>query len=396
VRSRTDDAQRDAAGLADLVVTTASESTVEGGRFSEYTCKLGRLRLLLDHLGYDVAALSWRRNFAWLTAGGDNRVVDASDSGFGTILVTGDAVALAAANNEIARLVEEEVGDLGLNVFPYPWHAQLEGQAIATNAGLHGTVVTDQELEPFLAHVRPRLLLAEQRRMRALGRDAAAGFTECFSRIRLGETENVIAARLRLVLAHYSIETPVLLVGADDRISRFRHPIPTCQRLRGSVILVAGASRGGLMVALTRMGVFGGSASQELHDRFEASRRIEQVVQRASRAGATLDAILTNAIQAYGDQGYPDEWKLHHQGGIIAYSGREVIATPGDPTALRAGMAVAWNPSISGAKVEDTLLVGESPEILTRDERWPVDADGAPRLWIDTNHDEGERRRRCG
>jgi hypothetical protein len=36
-------------------------------------------------------------------------------------------------------------------------------------------------------------------------------------------------------------------------------------------------------------------------------------------------------------------------------------------------MAVAWNPSVHGSKIEDTALVTDSGiEILTRDERWPV------------------------
>ena len=78
----------------------------------------------------------------------------------------------------------------------------------------------------------------------------------------------------------------------------------------------------------------------------------------ASRPGASLGEVLAVARQAYADEGYPNEWRDHHQGGIIAYEGRERVAVPDDPTTIEEGMALAWNPSIAGVKVEDTIVVG--------------------------------------
>ena len=41
--------------------------------------------------------------------------------------------------------------------------------------------------------------------------------------------------------------------------------------------------------------------------------------------------------------------------------------------AVVAGQVYAWNPSIAGAKSEDTILVGESGnEVLTTIEGWPT------------------------
>ena len=45
---------------------------------------------------------------------------------------------------------------------------------------------------------------------------------------------------------------------------------------------------------------------------------------------------------------------------------RERIATPGDKTVLKAHHALAWNPSIVGAKSEDTIIIDDSGfEVLT-------------------------------
>jgi antitoxin VapB len=82
----------------------------------------------------------------------------------------------------------------------------------------------------------------------------------------------------------------------------------------------------------------------------------------ATREGATLGSVFAAAQRTYKAVGFPDEWRLHHQGGSIGYGARERIAVPGDSTSIRAGMAFAWNPSITGAKVETTFILDEGGE----------------------------------
>jgi hypothetical protein len=68
----------------------------------------------------------------------------------------------------------------------------------------------------------------------------------------------------------------------------------------------------------------------------------------------------------YAGAGYPDEWRLHHQGGLTGYGSREVIATPSTNHVIAPGQAFAWNPSITGAKAEQTFVLTEAgPEIVT-------------------------------
>lgn len=121
-------------------------------------------------------------------------------------------------------------------------------------------------------------------------------------------------------------------------------------------MLVIVAERWGLHVAATRFLELE-PPSPELVRAFESSRLVIERLRAATRPGATLGAILAAAKDAYREAGLPDEWRLHHQGGLIGYAARERIATPDDRMVVEAGMAVAWNPSVTGAKVEATDLV---------------------------------------
>ena len=63
------------------------------------------------------------------------------------------------------------------------------------------------------------------------------------------------------------------------------------------------------------------------------------------------------------------------------------MATPGDAAVLPAGAAVAWNPSLPGAKSEDTVLLAPDGglEVVTLDPRWPtttVAGRTRPAVWV--------------
>jgi Xaa-Pro dipeptidase len=92
-----------------------------------------------------------------------------------------------------------------------------------------------------------------------------------------------------------------------------------------------------------------------------------------SRPGRMLGELFGVLSHAYERQGFPEEWRKHHQGGLTGYSGREVFATPGDGTVLPDTCAVAWNPSVTGGgKSEDTVLVTQAGvEVLTRTPELP-------------------------
>ena len=77
--------------------------------------------------------------------------------------------------------------------------------------------------------------------------------------------------------------------------------------------------------------------------------------------------------EAYKTAGRPEAWQEHHQGGPTGYLTRDFVATPADRHMLVEGSAYAWNPSLPGLKVEDTVLLqGDTLSVLTEDPRWPL------------------------
>ena len=92
-----------------------------------------------------------------------------------------------------------------------------------------------------------------------------------------------------------------------------------------------------------------------------------------TRPGTPVREVFRRGLAAYAEQGFPDEWRLHHQGGPCGYQTRDYVATPTVGGLVLENQAFAWNPSITGAKNEDTILAtARGPQILTAARDWPM------------------------
>jgi Xaa-Pro aminopeptidase len=205
-------------------------------------------------------------------------------------------------------------------------------------------------------------------RYRRVGADTRAVLEEAASVLDPGMTELEAAAALSAAAWRRDLHSPVLLVAGAERIPRFRHPTPTSSVLGARAMLVGSLERGGLFASLTRYVHFEDPPA-DLARRFEITDDLlRRMREEATVPGRTLGEAFADLQRWYAEAGFADEWKLHHQGGIGGYRSREVIAKPGEPTVIRAGMAFAWNPSITGAKSEETFVLppgGGSAEVLT-------------------------------
>ncbi len=317
--------------------------------------RLDAVRALLEARAAPAALLSARRNVAWLIAGSDAHIVLSSEAAVASLLITPDAAVCITQNIEADRLAEEELPGLGIETVPVPWW---EPGAIGAEAERRaGTRPLDDEaLEAGLVPLRSVLAPLDRNRLGEIGSLGRRAVEDALGAVDAGATEDDLAAELvgRLV----GVRAPVVLVAADDRIARYRHPLPRGMPIHQRVMLVLVAERWGLHVAVTRFRELE-PPSGELARRVEAVADVERAMHEATRIGSTLGDVFEAAQAAYAEAGFPDEWRDHHQGGTIAYQGRESIATPGDPTRIEAGMAFAWNPSIAGAKAEDTFVLGE-------------------------------------
>lgn len=328
-----------------------------------------RLRELMDRR--DLGALLLRRsiNFAWYTGGADNRVDHASPFGVADVLVTHGAEYVFTNNIEAPRMREEQTPEI--EVIEHPWYGDEPG-AIRGAIGdvplgtdfpmLDATDVSD-EVAPLRYVLDPDAI----ERYRRVGTDAAAAVAEAASSLEPGMVEHEAAANLAAACRRRGLFSSVLLVAADGRIASYRHPIPHGDRITRRAMLVVSAERGGLYANVTRI-VHLEEPDAELERRQEACETIlRRMREEATRPGRTLADAFADCRRFYSEAGFPDEWKLHHQGGTTGYASREVIATPETLQEMRVGQAFAWNPSITGAKAEETFVLTKSgPIVITR------------------------------
>jgi Xaa-Pro dipeptidase len=317
--------------------------------------------------GYLVTSRPW--DVRWLLCG-RGRPVDSSSPVAGyTVVLDGERARVLYPDIEHPRVpLEEQLDELGFELESYPWH---EG---------HGL----EQTQPVLDELRLGLGEEERERYRRAGADAADAMREVLRGLYPEMSELDAAGDLAFEARRRGFTTPVVLVAGDQRQRIHRHPLPTTAALGRHALLAITAERDGLHVSLTRLGVFG-PPPDELKRLAQCAAEVDAVMLGASVPGATTGDILGIAAAAYEEQGFPEEWRLHHQGGLTGYRGREVFAVPGETTALPASCAVAWNPSITGgAKSEDTALVTEDGvEVVTRTEDLgEIETTGLPRAAI--------------
>jgi Xaa-Pro aminopeptidase len=347
------------------------------GRRAEVATKLDALRSWLDGEGLEAVVIGSQAGFAWVTAGGDAHVSLGDESAVGSVLVTADDAFLLTTNIEVARLLDEEVTGLGLTAEEWPWHEPDAPRATLERLCRADRAVSDlgslglDTAPPSLNRLRYTLLEPEVERFRRLGIDAAEATEAACAAARPGDTELDVSARLAHECRRRRILPLVDLVGSDERISRYRHPVPTAQRVRRTLLVALTGRRHGLHASLTRMVAFGGADDEQVV-RHRAVARVDARLLLESRPGAGLAEVFALGVEQYRAEGFADQWRLHHQGGLTGYGGREVFATPSAEHRLEASQAVAWNPSITGVKSEDTVLVTDhGPEVLTRTRSWP-------------------------
>lgn len=350
----------------------------------EFEEKRARVANWLGDVRMDGLLLRRRENFSWIACGADHGVERDSPVGAGALWVDAKGITLLAPSNEVARLDEEELDGLELEIVSWPWYKDAQSEVQRFVAGRRA--VCDAAFAGFadqresFAHLRYSLTDQEVARYRTLGRDAARTVESIARECRRGISERLLAARLEEALRSLGIEPTVLLVAADDRIDRYPHPTPTDARVNHRAMFSVCARRFGLTVALTRMVQFG-DLSVQMESKRQAVSEIDAGIIAASRPGAKGAALFERLLDLYSEAGYPGAWELHHQGGAIGYANRDWLAHPGQTESIRRRQAMAWNPRVAGTKSEDTIIVDENGfEVLTiGDGSWPerlIDADG--------------------
>jgi Xaa-Pro aminopeptidase len=349
-------------------------------RRAELATKLGRVGAWLEARGADALHVRRAENLAWITGGGD-LLVHREGAPIAEAIATGDALVVVTNRIEAARLEAEELPP-GVRVEVVPWSEP--GGRAARARGLLGARRVLDDADPDVAELRHPLLPVERARLAAIGEAASRALGDAASALDAGFTERAAAARLHGAIRAAGADLPVVLVAGEARLGHVRHPVPTDAPLGRVGLLVVCAQRFGLVASLSRLVAFG-SVAEPVAAALAKVLGVEASMLAATRPGVATEAVLDAARRAYAEAGVPDAWEDHHQGGPTGYLPRDWLAMPGERRPLRAGTAVAWNPSLPWAKSEDTFLLEEDGGLtnLTWDPRWPSEAvAGRPRARV--------------
>ena len=351
---------------------------------SEVSAKLKLIRNSLIETKAQGVRLKGTDWFAWATAGGSNTVLLTAETGVAEVLVTAENAWILTDEIEAQRLKDEEIPE----IFQFkinPW-ADVEARESfvkeVTNGGIvlcdraaYAPITTPHVEKPLPASLQAHkrvIMSSELERYREIGRKASAAMTEVLTAAKPTWTEYQLAGAGAEALWAKGLHPALTLVAGERRLPLYRHATPSGEQIGRQAMMVFCARGYGLYANLTRFICFGNLADEDkkLH---QDIREIEALALNLCQPGIPLNAVYDALKQAYEKSGYPNAIREHHQGGTTGYLAREIVANPNTTDTLAKNMAVAWNPSLPGAKIEDTFIILNDGKLenLTFDPDWP-------------------------
>lgn len=343
---------------------------------NEFYEKLRRIQALLEREKVDALYLRGVSNFAWLTCGAASHVNLAECYGNAQLLITKNKRFLITDNIEAPRLIQEErLLEQRWEILASDWRMTedpicrlTKGCKLGSDSLFPGSV----DLSNSIARMRANLTAPEIKRFKKLSQLCAQAMEATVRSVRPGQSEYAIAAKLAQESGKRGVQAIVNLVGTDERVHSFRHPLPTTKKLETYAMLVLCGRKWGLVCSLTRFIHFG-RLPDRLRQKAMAVAKVDATLIANTQPGMHLGNILKQGITVYTETGYPEEWQFHHQGGLAGYEPHEIVATRDSEDIVIPGQVYTWNPSIHGTKSEDTVLVTEhGNQILTEIEDWPT------------------------
>ena len=199
--------------------------------------KTGKIRALLEEKKLDAALISSQAGFSWLSDGGRGHVAISTEASVASFFVTMDEVHLITNNIEAQRLQDEELADLDCQIDEYPWYDESQhdeiiqrlcsGRQVGADISMDGLV----DISGELAELRYILTDGEVERYRQLGKQCGEAIGKVCKIIKPGMSEFEIAGVMSSELYSREVNPIVLLVAVDDRVSQYRHPLPTGKRV---------------------------------------------------------------------------------------------------------------------------------------------------------------------
>jgi Xaa-Pro aminopeptidase len=342
-------------------------------RTEELEIKLARTRSLMSSMKLDAVYLKRQDDFAWLTCGGQS-YLGWGEMGNCGLLVTDEGQYAVTNLIEYPRMIEEEhLEDMGFKILAAVWFENdFESETVrrlvpSLNIGTdYNAPFGGKNIAGEIKKLRLSLTESEQDRLRKVGELASLAMEEACATLRPGDRELDAVKRIADHLFDCGMEYTSLMCAADDRLLKYRHAIPTENRILRRVQVGGNMRKWGLTVCMTRYVNFV-PVTEELRSQYRLNQRIDLALMTNTHPGCSYQVPLLAARKIYDENGLENEFEKHHQGGPIGYANRDYRVDFNLNDLIHDDQAFCWNPSITGTKSEDTILVHkEGFEFITR------------------------------
>ena len=339
---------------------------------SAFNQRIQPLRDLMKAKGLDAFVLRRNPNLAWAIAGRAH-VPTTIDMACFDLIITQDSATAITNVVEAPRLIAEEL-PVDVRVQTIKWS---EGRDPLLPTG--SKVGSDQpgadriDLGVEVEMIRASLIESDLARFQEICVDTAVALGNAMKQIESSDREIDVAGLITHSLWQADLEIAFLGVAGQDRVHKFRHPLPTDAVVGNRVSASICAKRKGLIASVTRIVTFGSVTDQMVSD-YTSIFKVEAALLDATVVGKPFSDPINAAIAAYPSNDFDaDEWTKHHQGGPTGFLPRDWPANQNSARLIADNQPIAWNPTGKGWKAEDTIVATDSGvKILTNDPEWPV------------------------
>jgi antitoxin VapB len=338
---------------------------------SAFNERMTPLRELMKHKGLESIVLRRNPNLAWAIAGRAH-VPTTIDAACFDLIITQDSATAITNVVEAPRLIAEELPS-EVSVKTIKWSEGRDPQLpTGAKVGCDQPGADRIDLGTEIEIIRASLIESDVARYKEICSDAATALGNAMKQVVSSDREIDVAGLITHALWQADLEIAFLGVAGQERVHKFRHPLPTSAVVGNRVSASICAKRKGLIASVTRILSFE-TISDAMAKDYEAIYKVEAAMLDATIVGKPFSDPVNAAIAAYPANGFDsDEWAKHHQGGPTGFLPRDWPANTGSARLIANNQPIAWNPTGKGFKAEDTILATISGvKILSMDPDWP-------------------------
>lgn len=338
--------------------------------------KLRRVRAYLEENELSGMVLIRQDNFAWITSGGCNRVVMPSERGVAAVAVTPAAVYLVAQVMDGGRIMAEEMSHLSAEYVPLRWYEESVLERALSLAGPKPAADVPCPAEERLSDIYDLhypLLPGEIETLRVLGRIADEVMTKIAYTVCPGMTDYDVEAALLYEFKKRGATLDVALVGSDERVFDYRHPLPVGARVGRYLLMTPSVRYRGLHANIARSVYFGDALPENIARANEAVCTVAANCFSMLETGVAYADILLAHKALLAQMGFDDAWRGHYPGGRIGYCVCQSDFSLDTARRIGETEAYEWFITVPGAKTAE-LAVKEKDRVSLYSQTglWPV------------------------